>query len=349
MPQQADNQSTSRITQPPADSDISSAQGPTVPTNGPPKWKRFLSVVLKVIALPVNRVLKPVWEMLKREANALEALSALLAMGAIVYGVISYVGEEPQRQQASHNTAWQVINSATGQVISGGRIEALQELNRDNIPLEGLVAHSANLQKIELPNANLSHANLQGANLQGANLQGANLEGADLSYAILLSATLRGADLQSATLLSATLKGANLEGAVLPSGNLQYANLIRANLKGADLSHAYLQYARLQYAILEDAILEDANLQGANLFNAQLQGVSLQRANLPNVVLQEANLQEADLLATYLLGADFTDADLSNADFRYSKKLLASQIRHAKDWDRALFDTNLREELGPSP
>jgi uncharacterized protein YjbI with pentapeptide repeats len=292
--EQAENQSTSRITRPLTENDIPPAQSPALTAKTSPRWRRLLAVVLNVIKLPVIWILKPICEMLKREANALEALSALLAMGAIVYGVLSYVGEEPQRRQASHNTAWQLINSATGQGASGGRIEALQGLNKGNVSLKGLAASNANLQEIKL-----SYADLQRADLSYADLQGAYLQHADLSYA-------------------------NLQEAFLWDAYLQYATLQQADLRHADLSYADLQYASLL----------DANLNGANLNGANLNGANLNGANLQNANLRDTN---------------FTDADFAYADFRHSKNLTYNQVRLAKNWHLALFDTKLKEELELSP
>jgi hypothetical protein len=76
--------------------------------------------------------------------------------------------------------AWQVINSAAGQGGSGGRIDALQSLNKDRISLARLTVEGANLTGINLQHAKLQGANFRNANLSEANLSGANLDGASL-------------------------------------------------------------------------------------------------------------------------------------------------------------------------
>ena len=339
MSNQIDIQSASRITRPLSEGDIPPAQRRLLHTSTHSKWKLLLTVIRHIIMLPVILILKPVWTILNRGSNALGSLSALLTFGAVVYGVYSYILEEPQRKQAAHNTTWQLINSANGQAASGGRIEALQQLNEDNISLEGLVASSANLQQIRLPNADLKKADLRDANLSYAYLQGAYLEDATLQRSKLMRT-----DLEYSNLQYVYLQYANLEGADLQYANLKRAHLESAELKDAGLQHAQLQGAYLQKANLSHADLQETNLQGAYLQEANLQSTYLQSAYLKSAYLQYANLQYA-----YLQGTDFTDADIAYADFRNSMNLTASQVRLTKNWALAKFDTNLKEALGLNP
>ncbi len=122
--------------------------------------------------------------------------------------------------KAANYQAWAVVNSAQGKGGSGGRIDALQDLNQNKISLAGVRLDGAWLESIALPGARLSFASLKEANLKGANLQGANLEGADLTDANLTGANLG----------DALLKGANLTGALLGAADLRRADL--ADLKG---------------------------------------------------------------------------------------------------------------------
>src|SRR5580704_15293488 len=61
--------------------------------------------------------------------EVLEYLSVL----SVLIGVIFYFSEAGDRRKQKHYQAWQVINTAQGKGGSGGRIEALQELNADKI------------------------------------------------------------------------------------------------------------------------------------------------------------------------------------------------------------------------
>src|SRR5271170_4337831 len=88
----------------------------------------------------------------------LEVLEYLSSFGVLI-AVIFYFGETGDRLKQKHYQAWQVINTAQGKGGNGGRIEALQELNADGIPLVGVDLGSAFLQGIRLNKVNLSRAN----------------------------------------------------------------------------------------------------------------------------------------------------------------------------------------------
>ncbi|HEV8197949.1 MAG TPA: pentapeptide repeat-containing protein [Gemmatimonadales bacterium] len=122
--------------------------------------------------------------------------------------------------KAANYQAWAVVNSAQGKGGSGGRIDALQDLNANAISLAGVRLDGAWLEGIVLSGARLSFASLREANLKGANLQGANLEGADLT----------GANLTGANLSEALLKEVNLTGALLGAADMRGADL--AGLRG---------------------------------------------------------------------------------------------------------------------
>ncbi|AFY71708.1 pentapeptide repeat protein [Thalassoporum mexicanum PCC 7367] len=151
-----------------------------------------------------------------------------------VISVIFYVAGQSQRQmqqvKESHYEAWQVINSSLGQEASGGRIEALQDLAKDGVSLNGLHAegaylnlinlHGVDLGRADLPKAKLNGANLSETSLFKANLHGASLIEADLSGAFLRNADLSNANLQSANLDNVNLDGVNLCGATMPDGRV---------------------------------------------------------------------------------------------------------------------------------
>ncbi len=141
----------------------------------------------------------------------------------------------------------------------------------------------------------------------GGFLQGANLKSANLSCAILV-----GANLKSANLKSANLIGANFNGV-----NLSYANLSYAILSYVNLSYAILQGTNLGYAYFIGANLESANLEGANL-----EGANLKSANLEGANLEGANLKSANLEGAYLIEV---------------KNLTSSQIKSARNWEKAFY------------
>ncbi len=143
----------------------------------------------------------------------------LIQSGIVITVVIAlgrYFAEGSQRKKQAHYQAWMVINSALGQNGSGGRIEALQDLNKSGVSLQGLTAWGATLQGIKLEKAQLGGASLQGAwinkaNLKGSNLNGARFEGANLSETDLSGASLHGSHLEGADLKGTILNGASLK------------------------------------------------------------------------------------------------------------------------------------------
>jgi hypothetical protein len=177
----------------------------------------------------------------------LEILEYLGSFSVLV-AVIFYFSESNDRVKQRHYQAWQVINTAQGIGGNGGRIEALQELNADKVPLVGVDVSSAFLQGLNLENASLVRADFSSADLRNsklagvdftvANLNSANLRNADLSHVRFDEADLRGADLTGSNLIGADLSGASLDEADLRSADLkdihwnQIKSIDQANIAG---------------------------------------------------------------------------------------------------------------------
>src|SRR5580692_4505142 len=99
----------------------------------------------------------------------LEVLEYLGTFSVLV-AVIFYFSESGDRVKLRHYQAWQVINTAQGKGGSGGRIEALQELNQDKVPLVGVDVSSAYLQGLRLEHASLVRADFSSADLRTSDL-----------------------------------------------------------------------------------------------------------------------------------------------------------------------------------
>jgi len=161
----------------------------------------------------------------------LEVLEYLGSFGVLV-AVIFYFAESGDRLKQKHYQAWQVINSAQGKGGNGGRIEALEELNMDGVPLVGVDLSSAFLQGIRLQKANLVRANLDGADAREAQMQAARVEDASLRSANLRGAKLQDASFQGSIMDEADLTGADLRGADVTGASLQDADLRKTDLEG---------------------------------------------------------------------------------------------------------------------
>ncbi len=160
----------------------------------------------------------------------LEVLEYLSTFSVLI-AVIFYFAGSGDRTRQKHYAAWTVINSAQGKGGSGGRIEALEELNRDHQPLIGLDGSMAFLQGLRLPNAFLSRCSFEAADLRQSVLRGA-----DLSFCNLRSANFRNADLSHTQLTDANLSEADLTGADLNSAKLDRVDLSDVDLRRANLS-----------------------------------------------------------------------------------------------------------------
>ncbi len=160
----------------------------------------------------------------------LEVLEYLGAFSVLI-AVVFYFAESGDRIKQKHYQAWQVINTAQGRGGSGGRIEALEELNRDGVPLVGVDASEAFLQGVRLPKAQLNRCDLHAADLRDS-----DLHRAVLTYCSLQSANFRMAALNDAVLSNADLSNADLSNADMRGADFTGANLDDPDLRGADLN-----------------------------------------------------------------------------------------------------------------
>src|ERR1700736_697781 len=163
---------------------------------------------------------------------------------SILIAVISYFAESGDRTKQKHYQAWQVINTGQGKGGSGGRIEALQDLNMDGVPLVGLDVSDSFLQRVNLDGADLARANFSSADVREASFVAAKLEFANLTSGNFRNSNFRKADLQNATLQDADLHAVNFSDA-----DLAGADLSKADLRNSDLHNAkWSQIADLKLA-----------------------------------------------------------------------------------------------------
>jgi hypothetical protein len=163
---------------------------------------------------------------------------------SILIAVISYFAESGDRTKQKHYQAWQVINTGQGKGGSGGRIEALEDLNMDGVPLVGLDVSDSFLQRVNLDGADLARANFSSADVREASFVAAKLEFANLTSGNFRNSNFRRADLQNATLQDADFHAANFSDA-----DLAGADLSKADLRNSDLHNAkWSQIADLKLA-----------------------------------------------------------------------------------------------------
>lgn len=201
-------------------------------TRRPDTWEALMSGVKHRWIIPF-RAFEWLLEWVAYGLSRWSFLEVLEYLGSfsVLIGVIFYFSESGDRIKQRHYQAWQVINTAQGKGGSGGRIEALQELNEDHVQLVGVDVSSAFLQAVRLERANLVRADLSAADVRGGDLREATL-----SYADLHSANLRGSRLEHAILSDADLHDADLVGADLGGAKLDGADLTSADLRSAKLT-----------------------------------------------------------------------------------------------------------------
>src|SRR5258706_10552686 len=235
----------------------------------PEPWEQHKAAIRHAWTLPFHGF-EWAWQWVAYVLSRWAFLEVLEYIGtfSVLIAVIFYFSESGDRKKQKHYQAWQVINTAQGKGGSGGRIEALEELNRDRVPLVGIDAAGAFLQGVRLRNGKLLRCNLEACDLRNS-----DFGSSDMQFADLKSANFRGANLSNADLRNADLQDTDLNGA-----DLRNANLSGASLQGADLRNADLGGARWQN--IES--IEKANIYGVRNAGVDFQAWALQHGAISN-------------------------------------------------------------------
>ena len=184
--------------------------------------------------------------------NIVEGFSILVA-------VWLFFLEAPERDKQAHYEAWKTIDSSHGLRNSYARLQALQDLNDDLVPLRGFTAPEADLRGINLAGADLSNAYLSGADLSNANLSNTNLSNANLVEAKLTNADLT----------NSRLTGTNLSYSDCIEADLADVDFVGANIIGVNFVRANLTEARFGDVNFNECLLTDANLQKTKFFGVE--------------------------------------------------------------------------------
>lgn len=151
---------------------------------------------------------------------------------SVLIAVIFWFSDARHRVEQRHYEAWQVINTAQGKGGSGGRMDALEELNTDHVALTGVDVSSAFLQGIRLPGARLARSSFSAADVRNSDLHAADLTWASLHFTNLRNSNLQSVVFEHTDLSDADLSGSNLQGARFDAANLTDADLREADLGG---------------------------------------------------------------------------------------------------------------------
>jgi uncharacterized protein YjbI with pentapeptide repeats len=199
----------------------------------PPAWSERRAHCHSIWALPFHKLEWYLqWGAWALGNWALLEVLEYLGTFSVLIAVIFYFAESGDRTRQRHYTAWTVINTAQGKGGSGGRIEALEELNGDRVALTGLDASLAFLRGVQLPHAILSRCSLEAADLRMS-----VFPDADLSFCNLKSANFRETDFERAKLSDADLNNADLNSADLSASDFSRTDLTNADLRNTDLKN----------------------------------------------------------------------------------------------------------------
>lgn len=200
-------------------------------------------------------------------------------LAAVVIAVVAFFIDLADRKDERLARMWHwATDDRPGNT---GKIPALEFLNKEQQPLEGIAIPAAYLVEADLAGANLKKAELEEADLRSVNLSDAVLNNANLSRSNLRGANLSNAEAETAKFSAADLRKANLSNADLYQADFSGANIRAANLRRAKLDNANFSGANLLYANLTEAFFDGANLSGADLSWAHLRGaISLTQEQL---------------------------------------------------------------------
>ncbi len=204
----------------------------------PAAWADRKQLTLHAWILPFV-ALEWMWEWIAYALSNWTFLEVLdyLETFSVLIAVIFYFSESGDRVKQRHYQAWQVVNTSQGKGGSGGRIEALQELNADRVPLVGVDVSGAFLQGVRLEKARLLRANFSEADVRDGKFPSADFSNANLRSANLRRSNLEQVSFQGATLDESDLTGADLAGADLTDASLSDTDLSNANLRGVRWEH----------------------------------------------------------------------------------------------------------------
>lgn len=293
---------------------------------------------------------------LKNDIEPLTRFLVSLSSLSVFIGLITFISEIPQRNaqkeaqiQNSNYQAWQVIiasNNAHEQA-SGGRIDALQNLNKNKQNLYGLEIKNARLDEIKLPYAKLYFANFNTVSLAYSNFKAANFYMAQMRGNQFSSSNL-----QRTKFLYADLSDSSFEKADLENADLSYANLSNTNLSSANLKNVIWKNALydkdtkfpINFNPKENQMIllaPSVNLRNFRLVNFDLSHLQLTKANLTKANLNNANLEDTDMTSSNLSGANLTDTNLTKSNLS-GVNLSNTIIRRTILKNAILKDANLK-------
>jgi uncharacterized protein YjbI with pentapeptide repeats len=186
---------------------------------------------------------------------------------AIFAAIVSWLWEIPSRHQQAYDSAWTLINSATGKKGDGGRSSALQVLADGQMPLASVDLSYAVIRNVKLksadlfkakfieteldhvsfecrwtftkqPCSNLEYTVFRGANLLTVNFDGANLSGASFINTLNMEVKMNGTRMVSTLFVNTVINSIELKNAELSLvtfENVSFGSFSEKQFEGATL------------------------------------------------------------------------------------------------------------------
>ncbi|CCQ89991.1 membrane hypothetical protein, contains Pentapeptide repeats [Nitrospina gracilis 3/211] len=244
------------------------------------------------------------------------------------------------------------------------------------------VSHRALLKNADFTKAQLDQVDFSSADLEGTRFNiskinnsifsNASLLRADFSESMISNSIFQKAQMDSTQFVRAEIKNSRFNDAHLTQALFQNAYITDVQFRGADLSHSSFSETDFDNVDFSGAILEGTDLSGNNFYGVTFESTSmayvlLNLADLTEVTALDTDFSGADLSGTLFYRAnltgsrfqnsdldsvDFTGANLKFADFRNARNLrdprghLQPTITKAENWKKALWDDDIRKELG---
>jgi uncharacterized protein YjbI with pentapeptide repeats len=331
-----------------------------------------------------------------------ERLTVLAGIVSLIFGIIQYLPNQAAQhrteterkkieQDRANYEAWGIINNSRvdsgGKLIqaSRGRITALQDLNNNRVPKQGLEVPGTLLLYINLSGADLYRANFQGTDLYQSNFSSrparqnpwtcslpllnqlfdcapeqnlqerrTELERADFRGAILNGAKFNTQGMTDKPQLNPAVDLFRADFSPLLTENLSEDRLMSIECFPEQPTVQCTRAVNTQFlgAHLRSANFKKANLKGANFNDANLQCASFRGAIFNSAKDQDPNLTEAVQPTSFsganLRGADFRDL-ARHTDGDKIRGLSPQQIKEAKNWQEAIYSPDMVKALGLSP
>jgi hypothetical protein len=199
----------------------------------PQSWLEYQKRARKTLTKPFYAI-EYIWEWVVYALSNWAFLEVLQYLGtfSVLIAVIFYFAERGDREKQKHYQAWQVINTAQGKGGNGGRIDALEQLNADKVPLVGVDVSGAFLQGLRLDHADLLRADLHAADVRDSILVHTDFTNANLTSTNLRNSHLENSDFEDAVLSGTDFTGADLTGSRMDGADLSDADLSQVNFRG---------------------------------------------------------------------------------------------------------------------